>query len=75
MIGQEIRDQLEESIAKFDPFNRNRKEEIKFFDKSRGGPFAGVTMESLLRFIENKKREYKLKCRDQFDVSINSDLQ
>ena len=63
MIGQEVRDQLEEHISKFDPFNKNRKEEYSFYDKPCGGAFKGVSEAHLLRFIENKKREFRLKSR------------
>ena len=62
MVGQEVRDQLEENAAKFDPFNRSREEQHKFLDKSRGGPFKGLTERSLEKFIESKKREFKLKA-------------
>ena len=64
MVGQVTRDLLEENVSKYDPFNRQRKEKFEFYDKSKGSPFAGVTMENLNRFIENKEREFKLKSRD-----------
>ena len=64
MIGQEVRDQLEESVTKYDPFNKQRNVQYSFYDKPVGGIFAGLTEERVIRFIENKKREYKLKYRN-----------
>ena len=61
MIGQEVRDLLEENVAKYDPFNTQRFEAHSFFDKPRGGLFKGLKEENVLRFIENKKREFRLK--------------
>ena len=61
MVGQEVKEQLEENAAKFDPFNRTRKTQYTFLDKSKGGPFKGLTPSILDKFIQNKKREFKLK--------------
>ena len=63
MVGQEVRDQLEENVAKFNPFNRDRMDRVEFLDKSRGGVFKGLTEENLERFIVAKKREFKLKSQ------------
>ena len=63
MVGPEVRDQLEESVAKFNPFNRDRDEQHVFLDKSRGGAFKGLTEKMLDKFIESKRREYKLKSQ------------
>ena len=62
MIGSDIRSQLEESVSKHNPFSRNR-DRGDFFDKSRGGAFAGLKEENLVKFIENKKMEFKRKSR------------
>lgn len=63
LVGDKVWEQLEGYAAKYDPFNRNRKDKISFLDKSKGGPFVGLTEENLVKFIENKKREYKLKMQ------------
>ena len=63
MVGPEVRDQLEESVAKFNPFNRDRDEQHVFLDKSRGGAFKGLTEKMLEKFIESKRREFKLKSQ------------
>ena len=63
MIGQAVRDQVEENVSKYDPFNKNRKEEYIFYDKPCGGVFSGLTEANLTRFVENKKREFMLKSR------------
>ena len=61
MIGEEVRQQLEATVAKYDPFNVKREKKYKFKDKPMGGPFQGLTVEILERFIENKKKEYNQK--------------
>ena len=61
MVGDEVKDQLEETVAKHDPFNRERKVQHLYSDKFRHGAFNGLTVDSLQKFILTKKREYKLK--------------
>ena len=61
LIGDEVREQLEEYTAKFNPFKRTREAKYTFLDKSKGGVFKGLTVKILDRFIESKKREFKLK--------------
>ena len=63
LVGDSVRDQLEENVGKFDPFNRKRKTEHTFFDKSKGGPFVGLTEKDLERFIARKKKEYVSKYK------------
>ena len=63
MVGVEVKEQLEENAAKFDPFNRKRGSQYAFNDKSRCGAFKGLTVASLEKFILNKKREFKLKAQ------------
>ena len=61
MVGDHVREQLEENVAKFDPFNRARKSQHSFIDKPRSGVYQGLTEAHLDRFIASKKREFKLK--------------
>ena len=61
LVGYEVRELLEENAAKLNPFNRNRTTKHVFNDKPKNGPFDGLTLEHLERFIEGRKREYKLK--------------
>ena len=61
LVGDRVRDQLEENVAKFDPFNRQRDIQHTYFDKSKGGPFVGLTEPDLDRFLVNKKKEYNSK--------------
>ena len=61
MIGPETREQLEENVSKYDPFNRNRSIKHEFRDKPHGGPFKGMTVQILEKFIAGRKREYMLK--------------
>ena len=63
MVGDKVREHLEENAAKFDPFNRKRGSQYVFNDKSRCGAFKGLTVASLEKFILNKKREFKLKAQ------------
>ena len=61
LVGETVRDQIEENVAKFDPFNRSRSIQHNFFDKSKGGPFVGLTVPDLERFIVRKRKEYESK--------------
>ena len=61
LIGDTVRDLLEENVAKFDPFNRARSTKHVFVDKPCHGIFDGLSETILDRFIENKRREYRLK--------------
>ena len=63
MVGDEVREQLEENAAKFNPFKRDRVIKYVFLDKSKGSPYKGLTVANLDKFIENKKREYKQKVQ------------
>ena len=64
MVGQEVRDQLEESVAKYDPFNKRRETKYTFYDKPARGIYAGLMEENVTKFIESKKREFRLKGRN-----------
>ena len=61
LVGDNVRDQLEENVAKYDPFNRGRVLQHTFFDKMKGNPFVGLTEPDLERFVERKKKEYDSK--------------
>ena len=61
MIGLEIKELLEENVEKFDPFNRKRETKYSFKDKPVGGPYSGLTVEILDRFVEKRKAEYNRK--------------
>ena len=63
MIGADVRIQLEENVAKYNPFSRRRETKIVYFDKSRGGAFTGLKEETLIKFIDSKKKEYNRKYR------------
>ena len=63
MVGDKVRELLDENVQKYDPFNRNRKEKFKFVDKPKGGPYHGLTESDLERFIVRKKREYNTKYK------------
>ena len=63
MVGDAAREQIEESIAKIDPFNRERDMQYTFNDKSKGGPFMDLSVTDLERFILRKKKEYETKYR------------
>lgn len=61
LIGEEVKEQLEENAAKYDPFNRDREVKFKFLDKSKGGCFKALSVAALEKFVQRKKREFNLK--------------
>ena len=61
MVGEEVREQLEVNIAKYDPFNRERAVKYVYKDKPFGGPYNGLSIEVVERFIENRRSEYNQK--------------
>ena len=63
MVGDTVREMLEENVAKHDPFNRSRRVKHTFVDKPKAGPFQGLTEPDLVRFINRKKKEYSIKYR------------
>ena len=63
MVGDTARELLEENVSKYDPFNRDRKFQHSFLDKSKGNPFKSLTVPDLERFIKRKKKEYDTKYR------------
>ena len=63
MIGIEVRQMIEENVAKYDPFNVLREEKFKFNDKPCRSPFSGLTLEILEKFTASKRREFKLKYK------------
>ena len=63
MVGDEVREQLEEKAAEYNPFSRTRDTKYIFLDKAKGGVFNGLTVQIMDKFIQSKKREYKLKYK------------
>ena len=61
LVGDEVREQLEEKAAEYNPFSRNRTTKYSFLDKPKGGVFNGLTVQIMEKFITSKKREFKLK--------------
>ena len=61
LVGTNIRELMEENVAKFDPFNRNRESHHVFLDKPSRGLYYRLTEDILDRFIENKRREFRRK--------------
>ena len=61
LVGETAREILEENVAKYDPFNKEREVKHTFLDKSKGNPFYGLTEADLDRFIKRKKQEYNNK--------------
>ena len=61
LVGETAREMLEENVAKYDPFNKDRDTKHTFHDKSKGNPFQGLTEANLDRFINRKKQEYSNK--------------
>ena len=63
LIGDEVKELLEEKAAKYNPFSRDRQTQYKFLDKSKGGCFKALSETALDKFIQSKKREFNLKYR------------
>ena len=61
LVGEVVRNQIEENISKFDPFNKERVVHQIYFDKSKGGPFVGLAESDLERFLVRKRKEYNFK--------------
>ena len=61
MVGDTVREMLEENVSKYNPFSRSREVQHSFLDKSKGNPFKGLTEPDLERFIKRKKNEYNMK--------------
>ena len=61
LVGETAREILEENVAKYDPFNKERDMKHTFLDKSKGNPFQGLTEANLDRFIKRKRQEYNNK--------------
>ena len=60
-VGEPIRELLEENVAKYNPFNKKREAKYNYVDKPLVGLYSGLTEELLDRFVENKRREFRLK--------------
>ena len=56
MVGQEVRDLLEENASKYDPFSKTRNVKYKFHDRPTSSPFEGLTLDILERFTISKRR-------------------
>ena len=63
MIGDSVREQIEENVSKYNPFNTKRAVKHVYYDKPKVSPYAGLVEEDLERFIARKKKEYDSKYR------------
>ena len=64
MLGQDVRETIEEQVAKVDPFNTARTTLYSFQDTPASSPFQGLNTEMLEKFIASKRREYRLKYHE-----------
>ena len=64
MLGLEVRETIEEQVAKIDPFNISRSTMYSFQDTPATSPFQGLNIEMLEKFIASKKREYNLEYHE-----------
>ena len=60
-IGEERRKVMSEKVKEIDPFSQTR-DKIDFFDKPKGTPFAGMTLEKIKSFLDRNKTNYKRRC-------------
>ena len=57
-IGEERRKLMNEKVSEVNPFSKSR-EKVNFFDKSKGTPFAGMTLEKVQRFLDRNRTNYR----------------
>ena len=57
-IGDENRKIIAEEINTVNPFSKDRSK-VKFFDKSKGSPFAGMELPSLDRFMKRNREKFR----------------
>ena len=51
-VGDRVRQVLEEQVASFDPFNRERQKNHKYREKPRGSPYMGTRETELDRYLK-----------------------
>ena len=61
MVGDSVRELIEENIAKYDPFGRERSTKYVYVKKPRHGLYQGLTESQFERFIDSKRREFMRK--------------
>ena len=59
VVGEEKRQLLQDLMARTDPFNLERPPETDFSHKSPGSPFAGLTRETMTRFLKSVSSEFE----------------
>ena len=59
VVGDENRQLLQDLMARNDPFNLERAPETDFAHKSAGSPFAGLTRETMNRFLQSVSSEFE----------------
>ena len=63
-IGDDNRAVMSEEVHKVDPFNTKRVK-VKFYDKSMGSPFAGLTQEKVDKFVKRNKKNFERKFSEK----------
>ena len=56
-LGPERTEDMRKEIERVNPFSRTRPKQT-FYDKSRGSPFSGMTVQKLENFVERNKKNF-----------------
>ena len=59
-VGVEKRTRLRELMNKTNPFNLERTPVTNFSHKSSGSPFAGLTVDKMLSFLQSVRSEFEM---------------
>ena len=63
MVGIDVREEIEDNVNKYNPFNKNRSIKYSFNDKPQESVFCGLTENNLKQFIARRKKEYDMKYK------------
>ena len=60
-VGDRVRQVLEEQVACFDPFDREREKKHQYREKPRGSPYMGTRETELDRYVKRMMGIYMKK--------------
>ena len=62
LMGDKVREMMEEEVSAADPFNRDRVKQHSFRDKPRGNVYAGLEESDVDRFVLRARESYEDMC-------------
>ena len=63
-LGPLKTEDMRKEIERVNPFSRNRPKQT-FYDKSRGSPFSGMTLQKLEKFVVRNKKNFLRKFHEK----------